>query len=116
MSKQLRLFAAKPSTPCQPYFKNAQTTYEKFVNKKWKESSLNYNSKQEFLKGVLKDWEKIKNDHAKLADYMAKVIVPSTKRKVMNFFKVPMKKLVFQGMSYNYLPCNPLRCFFIFFP
>ena len=52
MSKQLRLFPAKPSTPREYYFKNAQTVYGKFVNKKWKEISLNYNSKQEFLKDV----------------------------------------------------------------
>ena len=28
----------------KPYFKNASTMYEKFVNKKWKETSLIYNS------------------------------------------------------------------------
>ena len=64
MSKQLRLFTAKPSKPREPYFKNAQTAY-----------------------------------HTKLADYMAKDIVPSTKIKAMNFFRVPVKKPVFQGMS-----------------
>ena len=68
MSKQHCLFAAKPSTPWEPYFKNTQTPYEKFVNKKWKETSLNYNSKKEFLKDVLKDWKKINNNHTKVAD------------------------------------------------
>ena len=100
MSKQLRLFAAKPSAPKEPYFKNAQTAYEKFVNKKWKETSLNYNSKQEFWKVVLKDWEDIKNDPSKLNDYMAKDIAPSTNRKAMNFFKVPVKKSISQGLFF----------------
>ena len=77
---------------------------------------LNYNSKHEFLKDVFKDWEKIKHDHTELADYMANDIAPLTKIKAINFFKVPVKKPVFQGMSFNCLLYNLLRCFVIFFP
>ena len=29
--------------------------YERFVNKKWKKTSLNYNSKQKFLRENLKE-------------------------------------------------------------
>ena len=44
----------------KPFFKNATTLYQKFVNKKWSETSHRFESKEAFLKNVLSEWEKVK--------------------------------------------------------
>ena len=59
---QLFFFASKATPHSKPYFKNASTTFDKLVNNKLKETSSNYDNKQNFLKDVLKEWENIKND------------------------------------------------------
>ena len=59
---QLFFFASKAAPHSKPYFKNASTTFDKLVNNEWKETSSNYDNKQNFLRDVLKEWENIKND------------------------------------------------------
>ena len=46
-----------------PYIKNPATKYERFVNKRWNETAHKFSeNNQKFLKQVLEDWIKIKDD------------------------------------------------------
>ena len=55
MSRQLTLFEI--TAQVAPYFKNAQTDYQKFVNKQWKEKHGKFGTKNDFLSYVLKKWD-----------------------------------------------------------
>ena len=68
MSRQLTLsgMCFKP----KPFLKNATTLYQKFVNKKWSETSHRFESKQAFLKNVLSEWEKVKSNSEFVEHYI----------------------------------------------
>ena len=51
MSRQLTLFG---KTAQVARFKNAQTDYQKFMNKQWKEKHGKFGTKKDFLSYVLK--------------------------------------------------------------
>ena len=56
MANQLCLLTVKVIPPTKSYLQNnSKMFYETFVNKKWKETLLNYNSKQKFLREDLKE-------------------------------------------------------------
>ena len=67
MSRQLTLFGN--TAQVAPYFKNAPTDYQKFVNKEWKEKHGKFWTKNN-LSYVLKEWDEIKNDPIKLNAYL----------------------------------------------
>lgn len=100
MSKQLTLFG-KRAVPAS-YFTNPKSDYERFVNKKWSESSERFGRKQNFLQFVLVEWEKIKNDKERLVKYLEnEQHSPSKKVHRPSFFQPP----TVTSMS---RPINPL--------
>ena len=68
--KQMTLFG-KRAIP-EPYYKNANMPYQKFVNKQWIENESEYGkNKQDFEKYVNKEWHKYENDHEWLDKYLS---------------------------------------------
>ena len=65
MSRQLLLSFRGKST-IAPYFKNAISVYEQFVNKKWQENYTKFSSKAKFREYIYAEWEKIKGSEEEL--------------------------------------------------
>ncbi|CAB3978472.1 Hypothetical predicted protein [Paramuricea clavata] len=83
MSKQLTLsgISFKP----KPYFKNASTLYEKFINKNWSKRHYCFKTKQEFIKNALHEWDKIRHNENAVNEYLAQS--ESTKNTSKPFFQ-----------------------------
>ena len=87
MAKQLTLFGNTISR-IDPYFQSPKTDYEKYVNKNWEINHHRYARKQDFLKSVLKDWDRIKNNKTAVNEYIEQHQPPPPKRFRSSFIKI----------------------------